>query len=334
MSNISLSYAQLFGSYIVFNYLTHLISLLVFILQFGDIRYYCIYAEKEKFREITKKIEKETYFGAYKHNNGRTSPAGYFIGWQCIGYLDSLERYEDGENIRILTTISFYKKLTEEKSIEATFLTSAETPEKKDAVVSNKIRIYNRYGSYKRFYYDHIRLNLGNITPIGQQAEIIDSISKIYDKRKRMAVFIHGVSYAGKSSIGYLLAKKYNGRFCHSFNPIDPGDQVSFLINTMNSDRESDDTPNIIVLEEVDSIIKAIHTNTVVLNKEVPTLAYDKSTWIRFLDDMVLYTNVILILTSNMSKDAIDALDPAYVYKSRMHASFSMNQPLEINTDD
>jgi hypothetical protein len=322
---------QLLGSYIVYNYLTSLLSILVFLLQFVDIRYYAIYAEKDKFREITKRLEKDTYFSAMKYNNGRISPASYFIGWSCIGYLDTLEKYEDGDNIRILTTVAYYKELTLEKDVENAFEFSSKDDESDLATLQTKVRIFHRYGTYKQFYYSHVNLNLGSISPLGQQGEIIDSISTLYDKKKRTTVFIYGVSYAGKSSIGYLLAKKYRGRFCHSFNPIDPGDQFSYLFNAMNSDKESDDIPTIVVLEEVDSIIQALHENRVVLNREVPTSVYNKTTWSTFLDDMIFYNNLILILTSNKSKDEIDKMDPAYLRKGRIDASYSMNQSLPLN---
>jgi hypothetical protein len=328
MTDISLNYMQLLGSYIIFNYLTHILSLLVFLLQFTDIRYYHIYAEKDKFRDISKHIEQETYFAAYKYKNGRDSPTGYFVGWSCIGFFDTLDKYEDEGSIKIICSLSFYKKIIKEKTVTDAFLNSS-TSEKQLIDVSNKIRIYNRYGTYKHFYYNHINLNLGAIYPIGQQAHVVDGICDIYNKYKRATIFIHGVSCAGKSSIGYLLAKKYSGRFCHSFNPTDAGNMIDYVINAMNSDKD-DDSPNIIVLEEVDVIIKGIHTNSIPVNKDVPTLVYNKSTWSSFLDDMIFYNNVILILTSNESKESIDSLDPAYLRKGRINASFTMDTPLKL----
>lgn len=332
MTNVSLSYAQLFGSYIVFNYLTHILSLLMFLLQFTDIRYYVIYAEKDKLNEICKNIESEVYFAAYKYNNGRNSPGGYFIGWSCMGIFNNMDTYEEGESIRMISTISFYKKVTKEKNVEGGFINNIVAPNECQEEFSSsvKIKVFHRTGIYKRFYYDSINLNLGFIYPIGQQAEIVDNISEIYNKNKRASIFIHGVSCAGKSSIGYLLAKKYNGIYCHSFNPTDPGDQIGYLINSMSRGKQ-DNTPLIIVLEEADMMIKAIHTNTVKLNKDVPTSVHDKATWVTFLDDMIFYTDVILILTSNESKENIDALDPAYLRKGRINASYSMNTPLQID---
>ena len=335
MTNISLNYVQLLGSYILYNYLTNIGAFCLFLLQFIDIRYYAIYAEKDKFREISKKLEKDVYFSASKYNNGRTSFAGYFIGFECIGYMDTLEKYDDGENIRILATLSYYKKLTAEKNVDDAFTSLSEnTKSDKEVVqVSTKIRVYNRTGNYKHFYYNHISLNLGSIHPIGQQAEIVDRISEVYNEKKRATIFIHGVSSAGKSSIGYLLAKKYNGRFCHSFNPTDPGDQIAYLIHTMTSDLDGEELtiPIIVVIEEADCTIEAIHENKIVLNREVPTSVHNKSTWSTFLDDMIFYKNVILLLTSNRSKDTIDKLDPAYLRNGRINACYSMNEPLNLD---
>ena len=322
MSSISLTYAQLFGSYIIYNYLTHILNLLIFLLQFIDIRYYVMYSEKDTFREICKNIEKESYFGAYKHNKGRDCPGGYFIGWSCIGYFETLDKYEENEKIHIITTSRFYKKILEIKEVEYVNSFSEEK------LVPSKIYVYNRKGIYKNFYYQRISFNIGNITPIGQQEDIVERISEVYNKHNRAKIFIHGVSGAGKSSIGYLLAKKYKGRFCHSFNPIDAGDQISSAIHAMQD--EDNTIPVIIVLEEVDTIIKAVHTNSVKINNEVPTSVYNKTTWVSFLDDMAFYNNFILILTSNESKEYIDTLDPAYLSKGRIHATYSMNEALVL----
>jgi len=334
MSQISLNYVQLFGSYIVFNYLTHILTGFLFLLQFTDIRYYVVYAEKDKFREISKNIEEKVYFGAYKNNNGRNTPTGYFMGWHCIGYFETMDKYEDSDRIQIICTVSFFKKIMKEKNVDAFAVVEKPTPPLIQPV--SKIRVFNRTGTYKRFYYNSLTLNISTIIPIGKQGEIVDSISEIYDRQKRATIFINGITCAGKSSIGYLLAKKYNGRFCHSFNPTDPGDQFPSLINSINSEYSDEDVPNIIVLEEADMIIKAIHENKIALNREVPTSVYNKSTWSTFLDDMIFYKNVILILTSNESKEKIDVLDNAYLRKGRIDACYVMNEPLPIcaNTSD
>ena len=45
---------------------------------------------------------------------------------------------------------------------------------------------------------------------------------------------------------------------------------------------------------------------------------------------MILYKNVILILTSNESIEEISALDPCYLRKGRIDGSFSMMTPIVV----
>jgi hypothetical protein len=48
---------------------------------------------------------------------------------------------------------------------------------------------------------------------------------------------------------------------------------------------------------------------------------------------MIFYKNVVLILTSNVSKQAIDDLDPAFLRHGRINATFSMMKPIDIIND-
>ena len=61
---------------------------------------------------------------------------------------------------------------------------------------------------------------------------------------------------------------------------------------------------------------------------DIPTAVYNKSTWSNFLDDMIFYKNVILVLTSNTSKETIDSLDQAYLRKGRINEYYTMNVSL------
>jgi ATP-dependent 26S proteasome regulatory subunit len=46
---------------------------------------------------------------------------------------------------------------------------------------------------------------------------------------------------------------------------------------------------------------------------------------------MIFYKNIVLILTSNESKDHIDKMDPAYLRKGRIDETYSMMEQLPIN---
>jgi len=46
---------------------------------------------------------------------------------------------------------------------------------------------------------------------------------------------------------------------------------------------------------------------------------------------MIFYKNVIFILTSNESKESLDALDPAYLRKGRIDATYEMLEELVLD---
>jgi hypothetical protein len=253
-----------------------------------------------------------------KQINGREINTGYFWGKRAIG---NIELGSNDDSISIITTPDFYKQITgpDECSIHIP-LPIVRKP-------SEKISVYTRRGSYKNFYYLRICLDLGHINPLGQQIDILTTITEVYTKIGRGTFFIHGASCTGKSTIGYLLAKQMCGNYCHTFNPCDPGDNLISLLSEVNRDTEQ---PIIIVMEEVDCIIRSIHEETIKQNQEVPSLVYNKSSWCTFLDDMTFYKGIILILTSNTSKEVIDGLDVAYLRPGRIHSNYSMKDQIEF----
>lgn len=323
---MSFTTMQLLAGYVVY-YLNPVIFLLA-LLKLVNIQYYTIYGDKELISPILRKLTPTVQTLYTKNINGRVVSDGYFWGRHACGYINIVPGGEDV--IHIVTFTSFYNELIQEAEQPKSMV------EYKMEKQCNKISVYMRKGTYKNFYYHRLTLDISHITPIGQQKEVLDNIVSIYNKLGRATVFLHGVSCAGKSTIGYLLAKQMSGIYCHTFNPSDPGDHLSSLILDIARDTE----PLIVVLEETDEIIRKIHHGTIEQNVEIPTLVHNKSTWSTFLDDMVFYKSVILILTSNTSKQEIDDLDESYLRKGRIHASYSMMTPLvfhelseEISTD-
>jgi len=279
--------------------------LLMSILSFFHVKYYIISENRELMSSILKKINPHIFTPFIKHVD-KDVPFGYFIGRQYAGYIS-----KDHE-LHIVTTPTIYKQLIHIPSI----IHSHSTVEP----VQESISVYVRKGTYKNIYYTPIKMDLSHISPLGDQENILKSIISIYEKNGRASIFLHGVSGAGKSSLGYLLAKELKGIYCHMFNPTEPGDQLSTLI----VDIQRDDEPLILVLEEVDVMIRMIHTNQLQKHPEIPISVYNKSTWTSFLDDMIFYKKVILLLTSNTSKEDIDELDEAYLRCGRIHGSYSM----------
>jgi hypothetical protein len=178
-----------------------------------------------------------------------------------------------------------------------------------------------------------MKVDVSQINPLGCQGNIVTDIVKQYKERNRFIAFIHGTTGTGKSTIGLLIAKEMRGSYCHDFNPTEPGDSFKNLLRDTESydndnNIQSSSGPLVIVMEEVDTMIKNITEGTIFRHKNVMTSVHNKTTFNSFLDDMVFHKNIILIMTSNTSKEKIDEIDPSYLRKGRVNAYYKMVTPL------
>jgi hypothetical protein len=350
------NYVDILFGFVLYNYATYLPELILYSLQYLGIRHYIIYGDKDKYRKIIKRLEKQTCSSSFIYRSGKEQPTGYFVGKYCMGIYHRDSNYMDDEKINIITTQEFYNSLCADDEVKM-FKDQEEEQEqdkeqeqeqeqdqdqdqeqqsqdstkivqlKKATKNGQKIKVYMRTGNYKNLYYLILSLDVSHINPLGAQGPIVDDIVRLYKKSNRTTVFIHGVTSAGKSTIGYLVAKAINGSFCHTFKPTDPGDSFCNLVSEVNV-RNDDDQPLVIVLEEANEIINYAHAKNHKRHVEIPISIYDKSTWCSFLDDMIFYKNIVLILTSNESKESIDKLDPAYLRQGRIDAVYSMTEAL------
>jgi hypothetical protein len=77
-------------------------------------------------------------------------------------------------------------------------------------------------------------------------------------------------------------------------------------------------------LEEINTLIRNINEGLVQKHKNITTQINNKSTYNTFFDDLIMYKHVIIIMTSNEDKPAIDALDPCYLRQGRIQGDYSM----------
>jgi len=298
--------------------------LFFFIFYFFKIKKYVIAGDKEVTSSLLKRIMPHIFYTEMTYINGRNYPSGFFIGKKYYGYIEMKDGSKDG-TITLYAKENTYNSLIQEKEIEKNIEVALDLEiNNKNIKINknNKINVFIRKGSYRSLYYSSIRLDLSHIEPIGQQQNVIDSIKNIYNKNGRASIFINGVSGAGKSTIGYLLAKELNGSYCHTFNPTEPGDSLSNLM----VDIQIDD-PIVIVIEEVDVLIQKIDKG-LEKNNEIPIEIYNKTTWNNFMDDLIFY-KIIMIFTSNTCKSDLDKIDSSYLRKGRIDEYYYMDTSIE-----
>jgi DNA replication protein DnaC len=305
-----LSVKEMILGYLFYNLSPNYLFYLIY--YFFKIKKYVITGDKEITNSIMKKIMNHIFYTEVTYHNGRDQPSGFFIGKKYYGFIEMKE----GTTITIYTKEETYNQLMEQEEMEK------EKVIEYKPIIKNKLNVFIRKGTYRNIYYNSLRLDLTHINPIGDQQHVVDTIKKVYNKNDRASIFIHGVTGAGKSTIGYLLAKELNASYCHTFNPTEPGDYLSNLI----VDIRTQDDPVVIVIEEVDVLIKKINDG-IDKNVEIPIEIYNKTTWNNFMDDLIFY-KIVLIFTSNTSKNDIDKLDPSYLRQGRIDEYFYMDKPI------
>ena len=305
----------------------------LFIIRIFGIHYYTIRNDEERIRLVIKHLQKHTISSQIIYQFGNSFPSGTFIGWNYAGYYNYGSQREGGTcEFQLICTKEAFLKITEAPKTGPIFKQIAETMETTETTETVETKeeefpliIYGREGSYTNLYYSSIDLDLQGLDPIGKQKEIVDDICKKYKTTSRGVFFIHGISGAGKSTIGLLVAKKLKGTFCHTFNPTEPGNNLHCLLRATCP---AEELPTIIVLEEINTLIRNIHGENIQRHKNITTLIHNKSTYNTFMDDMILYRNVIIIMTSNEDKSSIDGIDPCYLRSGRIQGNYSMPEAL------
>jgi hypothetical protein len=284
--------------------------------------------DRDVMKSMLKFLDTETYSSSSIYEYGKERPAGVFIGWNCFGYyMDGSNReFDSSTEIVIFTSVKVFKKLIEKctTSCESMVLT------KDNCVFTSTtypIKMWHRWGGYKNLYYTDFKIDVSTISPLGEQGPIVRDIIDKYRAERRLITFVHGVTGAGKSTLGLLIAKELGGGYCRDFKPTDPGDSFrTVLRDTRNDSMQSG--PIVVVMEEFDTLIQAVHNGTVERHKEVTTQVHDKESYNKFLDEMMIYRDILVIMTSNKKKEDIDKMDPSYLRKGRINSYYSMTVPL------
>ena len=276
--------------------------------------------------ECNQLINKLSIKRAVFYNNGK--PFGLFYGKWYIGYIYSNESQHgsQGQIMYIIMKRAIYEATTDTAggNNAATAASATSTTEKR--IIDIRERRGNPWWwEYSDRKYDATKFLKRE--PRDYQREVInDILSVVKSKASRSGTFfIYGEPGTGKSLLTLLLAKQIGAYYCDTWKPTDPGDNLSKVYSTISPD---DDKPLVLVLEECDKLITNVIQGNVKPHLYIPIPMMDKSDWNSMLDkvtDLGFYPNLILILTSNVSRDELHAnLDASILRDGRIDKAYHM----------
>jgi len=333
MSDIITGSSYWIGIYLLMNNIHFVIyniirPIIYVILYFTSYNYYVIRQREIKMMIMNKSKRCIRFF---EDNNG--NPLGLTIVYgktkldiKYFMFIDSISIHDDVMTIistkDMLTTLlsndteynrEYDNTLLDMKDDDNTYMNN-----NSDNVKNNKLNMVVRCGEYRYIDYRLIEVKLRIEVFDRQQKEIYGEMINLWNSNNTMSVYFWGDKGKGKTYFAYLLAKYMGGVLCTTYNPVEPGNYFHLLYSLVAPTKHK---PLIVLIDEVDIMLKNIHENRIERHKHIPTEVYDKMTWNMFLDqfDYGLWNNVILILCSNESDKQIDNMDRSYLREGRIN---------------
>jgi hypothetical protein len=269
------------------------------------------------------------------YQNGR--PFGAFYGKWYIGYIYSNETQQgsQGQIMYIIMKRTTYESTTGKSSLNGVTANESNTEKNEPNPVNKIIDIRERRGNPWWWEYSDRKYDATKFLkrePRKYQQDIIDDILSVIKNKSSNSgtFFIYGEPGTGKSLLTLLLAKQIGAYYCDTWKPTDPGDNLSKVYSTISPD---DNKQLVLVLEECDKMIMAVLEGNVKPHLYIPIPMMDKSDWNSTLDkvtDLGFYPNLILILTSNISRDDIHKKDASMLRDGRIDKAYHMAMPTTV----
>ena len=179
------------------------------------------------------------------------------------------------------------------------------------------VKSTSEYSGYNRYCVRDIKISKNHVFNKNQD-ELFIKLMNFYNENKFAKILISGSMGTGKSYFSYILARKLGCYLCDSFDPTEPSES---LTNLYTSKKLSGTQPLVVLIDEIDTIIMKIHEGKIQQHKHYPILTKDKMSWNTFLDkiDYGLFPNLILVMTSNLSRNQIDKFDKSYLRDGRIN---------------
>lgn len=271
-------------------------------------------------------ISKKVVYSTYQDEN--KNPSGICIGKWFLGYLQTSEY--NGGKFHILTFDAKFHKVYTTEQMQ---MDNKKVVENDTSVNDTNIWYWFRHGSYE--YIRYIKRQIKNWTKCREeQSAIVSDIVSHYNEHKTGTFFISGEPGVGKSTILKLLGNRFQQcHLCKQFRPCEPGDTIDFLYHTIEP---TEKMPLIILFDEIDRIIDKVHNNNIDPHKKISIEIQDTTSYNTFFDDIddKMYPYLIVLLTSNYSKEEIDEIyHPCYLRKGRVHMHFVLNSTESTITD-
>lgn len=272
-----------------------------------------IISDIKKIDIALKKIDESNVVSSQqKWHHGRVKHDGLIFSWKLgiIAYI-----YEKTEGNHVVSELAL---IATKRNFDRLIADSDDKDGKFSIVVhdSHKIELLVADGSHWNPFYNSLDIKLPEDEKNPTQTQIVSDIYNLYKQTDYCSAFISGQPGTGKSTIASLLTLKLNALLCETFDPTRPGFTLSKLVIRAKPTREK---PLVILFDEVDVMIHDIH-HGITPHKNIPIWVLNKSTFNKFLDHMRFHEHVILIMTSNLTKEQIsEKYDPCYLRKGRVN---------------
>ena len=238
-------------------------------------------------------------------------PEGWICGKWFIGYIQvTTSDRSEVRNLWIVSTLKYYESNVQQKE-EVVGIDGK----------SNSITYWVRQGPFWHLQYSSRPLTLPKKVVRESQSLAVQQIITMYEAKTHVVSLLYGKAGGGKSMTGQflcaeLLKSKKAVHFCDTHMPYENCDNFDTFYQKISP---TEDSPLVIVFEEVDGMIINLHTK-VVEQKHFPIQIKNKTDWNSFLDkfDREIYPWVILLMTTNKSSQFFDDLDPSYMREGRV----------------
>lgn len=176
-------------------------------------------------------------------------PSGYVLGKNFVAYIET-HYYTDQRTIKIFAPNNFL--------IKYNFF---DVKDEDEILLFNKnndldlVSTWIREGTYTSFMYEKMTISV-KIKPNDNQKVVLDSIVKHNESHSNTVILLNGEVNTGKSSVALLLALQLKYHIVDCFNPTEPGDTLSKIIQTIKPNKNK---KLIVVFDEVDVMIERIH---------------------------------------------------------------------------